>query len=306
MTNMNIPEVIAALERSIRLERGIPAKRTAVAAAQAALEEAPIGHKKVLARAALREAEEALDKQTQALAEVSATLPDPDTINISWVIREVAEARVDRGHLQKELAAAEAALAAAQEAAKGGEWKWKGRKDAPEAKEVVAARAVIAAVNEKLAALTKRVAPYVEIIEKEMDFQKERAESAAWAARGFSGPTPEHILRAEEERRKEFEADCVVIRIPQNREEWVAYLAKRPVFKEEVEEEFAPDDDWEAGVAAFARIMAGDFSDYMPKVEAAPVVKKSKAKTGTSAWVEKMIAARKARLAAAAAGAGSS
>jgi hypothetical protein len=311
-TAMNIPEVIATLERVIRLERGLPAKRTAVAAAQVAVEEASIGHKKVLARAALREAEEALNKQTQTLAELETALPPASAMSHAWAIRAVAEARVDRDHLQKAATAAEESLKEAQEAAKGGAWKWQGRpaKDIPESKEVVAARATIAATKEKLTALSKRVAPLVEIIEKEMEAQEERAESDAWAARGYTGETPAHILRAEAERQKEIEAGCEVIRIPKTREEWKAWAAARPVFVEKAEFDEYPDtgEDWAKGVEEFRRLLAGDFSSLMPKVEveAVPVVKlgvRRRNKVGTTDWIEKMIVAKKAHRAAAAAAA---
>lgn len=308
--NMNIPEVIATLERVIRLERGIPAKRLAVATAKVALEEAPIGYKKTLARAAVREAEEALEKQTTDIAALSASLPDPDAVKIAWVIRAVAEARVDRDHLQKAVTAAEDSLKAAQEAAKSGAWKWQGRaaKDIPESKDVLAARAAIADAKEKLTALSKRAAPLVEMIEKEMESMEEEAESAAWAARGYTEPKPAHIVRAEEAWEKELEAECEVIHIPKTRDEWRAWAATRPVFveKAEIDEYTGDGEDWIAGAAAFRRIMNGEptmatvYAEAEAEV-AVPTRRKRMLKNTCSdkSWLARLVAAKKARAVAA-------
>lgn len=272
---MNIPECIATLERIVRLERVVPAT----------------------------------EKSAAEIARLYATLPPTDRESLAWLIRHVAEARVERADLQKQQAAAEAAIKAAQEAAKGGAWKFKGREQT-ETKEVTAARAAAAAAAAKLEELNKRIKPQVEMLQEEIQRQEELAELDAWRTGGYEGPVPQCILKVEEERRREFEKDCVTLKIPRTREDWAAWAAERDAREKAraaaavtAEEEV---ETWDASDSMLSRILAGDFSAYYPKaveakVEAeTPEVKvahrrSGPKKTSSVEWMQRIIAAKKAR-----------
>lgn len=271
---MNIPDCIATLERIVRLERIVPMT----------------------------------EKAEAEIAKLYASLPATDRDSLAWLIRNVAEARVERTDLQKEQARAEAALKAAQEAAKGGAWKFKGRAE-PESKEVVAARAAITAAATKLEELNKRVKPNVEMLQEEIERQEELADLDAWRARGYADPVPECILKAEEERRREFEKDCVAIKIPRNPAEWAEWSAARKAREvpPEPEQEL---ETWDPADCMLTRVLAGDFDAYYskpvvaaveePVATAAPSPRsreRGSSRKGTSSveWMQRIIAAKKAR-----------
>lgn len=262
---MNIPMMIATVERLVRLESAMAAKHQVT------------------------------------IAEIYASLPTDRSESFMWLIRQVAEARVERDRLEREEDAATVALKIAEEAAKSSSWKWGARKDdvAAVPKDVAAAQAALMSVQEKLAPLNKRVAPLVALLKEEMKVEEEDAESAAWAARGYTDPMPAHIQRAEEERRRELEAECVTLKIPQSHAEWKEWIASLPVREEEEPEEEV--EMWDPSECIVTRILAGDYGAYDPKpVEVvAPVevkvVRKGPKKISSGEWLQRVVAAKKAR-----------
>ena len=304
---MKITAIIATLERIVRLERGLAAKQAAVKEAEAASDG---GYK---AKEAVAAAKNALHQQTAEIALLQEGLPPVERDGLAWLIRTVAEARVDRAALQKDQAKAEATLKVAQETAKSSAWKFKGNPmQQTETKDVVAARTMIKEIAAKLEELNKRVKPLAEMLEEEIDREEDMAELAAWRARGYTDPMPPSILAAEEERRREFEAECVTIKIPRTKEQWAAWAAERAARDKAAAVAEVPEieESWDsAGDSMLARILAGDFSAYFTKpaevkveeaveVKVAPAVRR-KAGKGTSSveWMQRIIAAKKVKAA---------
>jgi hypothetical protein len=259
---MNIPMMIAAVERLVRMESAMVAKHQ------------------------------------MAIAEIYASLPTDRSESFMWLIRQVAEARVERDRLEREEDAATAAVKIAEEAAKGSAWKWGARKDDVSAvpKDVAAAHAALKGVQEKLAPLNKRVAPLVALLKEEMKVEEEDEESAAWAARGYTDPMPAHIQRAEAERRRELEAECVTLKIPTSHAEWKEWIASRPKEEPEPEPEM-----WDPSECIVTRILAGDYGAYDPKPVETVVPVEIKAvryqpkKVSSGEWLQRVVAAKKAR-----------
>ena len=199
--------MIATLERTLRLERGLTAKRAAVAAAEEEFEATSFGTvKRQLARQAVAEAKRALVSQQTELEALKAELPDMGTMG--FFFGKVAAYRVARSDLEKSLATKEKELEEEKERQKTQSWKWQGRKDAPSPKEIVAIETAILKAEQRIVDADEEVRETLELIAHADRRAEEAAEVAAWEARSYEGPRPECIDRAEKEYAEDLASEC--------------------------------------------------------------------------------------------------
>jgi len=202
---------IDSMERVICLEAAIIGSEEALKKVIAELAEVT-GWKHTLARQKLKAAEEVLAAQKTEIAERMGPL-SMDTF--VYFIRAAANYRVERTVLSSSVEEKEAALAAAIDAGKTGAWKWQGRKDAPEAPAIVAARTALKKAKDALAALEERSAAINTMVEEEVAYRKESREIREWIAEGCpDDAVPLKVQREREEWKKEMLAGCVVLRRP--------------------------------------------------------------------------------------------
>ena len=204
--------IIATLERILRLQRGLTAKRAAVATAEQEFEATSLGTaKRQLARQAVADAKRALADQEAELEELQAGLPN--TGNMGFFYGKAAAYRLVRSDLEKALAAKRKELEEEKERQKTQAWKWQGRKDAPPPKEVVAIEAAILKAEQRIVEADEEARETLEFIARSDQHKAEAAEVAAWEAGGYEGPRPECIVRAEKEFAEEMAEECVSLRV---------------------------------------------------------------------------------------------
>jgi hypothetical protein len=199
--------MIATLERILRLQRGLTAKRAAVAVAEEEFEATSLGTaKRQLARQAVADAKRALAAQEAELEELQASLPAPG--NMDFFYSKVAAYRVARSDLEKAIQVKEKELEEEKERQKTQVWKWQGRKDAPPPKEVVAIEAAILKLEKQIAEADEEVRETLAFVAHVDRRAEEAAEVAAWEASGYESPRPECIVRAEKEFAEELASEC--------------------------------------------------------------------------------------------------
>lgn len=208
---MNSQTIIATVERIIRLERGLAAKKQAAILAKTELEASTIGTtKRQLSRQKAREADAALSTQETELAHLRSSIPPSDTIPLAYSYKRVAEYRVDRSSLERQETETEAEIEAEKGRQKTQKWKWQGRKDAPpEPKEITVLRKRIDTIRERIVALDASITETMDIIAADDKARLEDTEVDAWAANGYKGSRPTAIQRNEDEFREEMAAGCV-------------------------------------------------------------------------------------------------
>lgn len=201
--------IVDTLERALRLEKGLAAKRRAVEEATADIAKA--GWNVSAAKRKVAAAEEALAAQEAEIAELRAGLPEFPDDGSRWLFGRVAEIRVERGVLERRIAKAEAAMQEATAEAEKDAWKWKSRAAAggpAEPKALTEAREDVARARGALKSHEEDNAQTLTMYDAHLTSAREQAEISAWAAGGYEGERPECIERAAREFAEEMAEGC--------------------------------------------------------------------------------------------------
>ena len=250
--------IIATLERLTRLERGLAAKQRAVEEARAAVDAAAVGVPKILARQRYREAEEAATAQQAEAASLKEEARAYQGESLYDFYELVAAYRVTESAAKKRIAALEAELAEEEARQSTQAWKWHGRKERPQAREITAIRERIAAVRREQDEAKENIAEVLEIVEADDRSRSEAEEVVAWAARGYTGERPAAIVRGEEEFRREMAEGATRLPLVPARVIAARWAAAAPVRSD--------DDDW-VGVGEWnpQPLTAGIFDVLAPR-----------------------------------------
>jgi hypothetical protein len=118
-------EIIDTVERIRVLDREISEKEAAQAELAAAVE-AEVGHKKTIARCRLREVETALGAAIEEYNTLHASIPAPDELLYGFSVGHIADLRLRRKDLQKDIENLRQLLGAEEEKLQNGPWRRKG------------------------------------------------------------------------------------------------------------------------------------------------------------------------------------
>ena len=287
---MTINEIIA-INKQI-LERMAAAPTVAVAIAKQEVASAT-GYKATIARAKLREAETAVAEHEATVAELKAQLPTGEKSETRvWFGRQYAEYEVKREARLATVAALEAQLEAALEEAKKGAWKW--AKATPgqvkEGTAVATLRNQIAAANKAVVELEDSNKSIRKVVEEYRVADEQEAEFQVWLN---GGPKPEYLRRRDEAERAEFLRTCTVLKMPKRGEPYTFKF-----IDEEPEEEEEPTEWLAMSPEEYLKSLLPP--RYFAEQKEEVVVFKPSTPGNTSRFLQRFMAAKAARKAAAA------